>query len=82
MSKLTKAELSTIIEAAESGAIGFVTSPFLQGLVAVAREQIREERGRAIQEMVREQEAEERDRYKVRCPQCGGRLVLLEEDYD
>ena len=81
MSKLTQLELSAIIEAASTGTIGYIFSPAFQKLLTRAREQMKEERGRAIYEMVEAQRAEKRDRYKVRCPQCGSRLVL-EGDYD
>jgi len=79
MSKLNEAAINAIIEADESG--GYATSTVFQGWLAIALEQKREERFRAIQEQMDRQGAEERDGCKVRCPQCGSRLVL-EADYD
>ena len=81
MSKLSQTELSAIIEAAESGAIGFVFSPDFQARLARAREQMGDERLRAIEIHEALQRERDRDRYKVRCPQCGSRLIL-EADYD
>ena len=71
--KLSSAELSAIIEAAGTGAIGFVFSPGFQKLLVRAREQMDEDE--------RAREFERRMAYKVRCPQCGSRLKL-EADYD
>ena len=81
MSKLSQTELSAILEAASTGAIGFVFSPDFQKLLARAREQKRDERRRAIETQEAVQRDRDRERYKVRCPQCGSRLKL-EVDHD